>query len=210
MNPLQPPITIIIVFIIIQLTLNQKANGQGIIKQMGFKSGLNVSHMSNTDDDIPRVRFNLGAYYRMPISKRFYFVPELLFQARGAKIEPDFSEPAPNVNILSLDTPALIRYTFRSQNGWMVTSGPNVSFAFRTRVNNDRSGDDRLSASISEIINTVTFGWIGEVGYKWPSSITKGSFLVTMRYKRGITSQFVDDPDNTINDIFSVNLGFEF
>lgn len=191
------------------ILLHVKADAQSLIDRMGFRSGLNVSHMGNIDLVKPRVRFNLGTYYRLPLNKRFYFVPELLFQARGSKVEPIGRRPTPNVNILSMDTPALVRYTFSRDNGWMVTSGPNVSYAFRSRVNTKVDGEKR-SAGFSEVINTVTFGWIGEVGYKWPSSIFKGSFLVTMRYKKGITSQVVNDPDNAVNNLFSVNAGFEF
>ena len=172
----------------------------------GLKSGLNVTFISEASGDEARNRFNLGTSYRLKLVKSLYFAPELVFQARGAKFSSGFLFPPINLNIMSIDTPALFRYTFARKNGWMFTSGPNISFAFRTRASIRNEGQT-ISTSASEFTNTVTFGWIGDIGYRIPA--LNGAFILAMRYKRGLSAQF-EDSDGAKNDIFSVNVGFEF
>jgi len=171
----------------------------------GFKSGLNITFLSEFTGDQQRNRFNLGLSYRTPLVQSLYFVPELLFQSRGSEIDTFLLPPA-NLNILSLDTPALIRYTFARKHRWMFTTGPNVSFAFRSRASVTQ-GNQTVSVGLSELTNTVTFGWIGDVGYSIPAF--NGAFILGMRYKRGLSAQF-EESNGAKNDIFSINLAFEF
>jgi len=172
----------------------------------GFKSGLNVTYITKASGDDPRTRFNLGVSYRVPLLSHLNFVPELLFQARGTKIEGRLRIPPIDWNILSLDTPALFRYTFARKHKWMFTTGPNVSYVFRSRVSATR-GNQSVSIGVSDVTKTVTFGWIGDLGYRIPAF--NGAFILGIRYNRGVTAQFKDSIGEK-NDVFSVNVGFEF
>lgn len=172
----------------------------------GFKSGLNVTYITKASGDNPRKRFNLGVSYRVPLLSHLHFVPELLFQARGTEIEGSFQSPPIDWNILSLDTPALFRYTFARKHRWMVTSGPNVSYVFRSRISATQ-GNQSVSIGVSDVTKTVIFGWIGDVGYSIPAF--NGAFVLGIRYNRGLGAQFKDS-NGEKNDIFSVNIGFEF
>ena len=95
----------------------ERVHAQLQIEKWGIKSGYNLSFFAEEVNVQPRHRFNIGLSHRTRLLPHFYFVPELIFQARGAKSEEFSNDIFITNNILSLDTPALFRYTFARDHG---------------------------------------------------------------------------------------------
>jgi len=191
---------------IVTINFSQHTYAQSKLDGLGIKSGYNLSFFANNPDDLPRHRFNLGFSYRLKLLNKFYFVPELLFHARGARSSGlPFNIVIKN-NILSLDTPFLFRYTFARKQGWIFSSGPNMSFAFKSSATLTQDNESK-NIDLDDMTNIVTFGWIADIGYKF--KVFEKSFVISSRFKKDLSAQF-ENSDGLKNNIFSLMLSLEF
>jgi len=190
-----------------------------LLKNVGIHSGTNVSFLTNSPGEEAQIRYNAGIYYRQNITRALKLIPGLSLQARGVDLGTLFLVPTQeglltaeaSIKILSVDTPILVRYTFaRPDRGWMLSSGPNFSFVANSNMSvtvstrNETVSDQN---GIGDITNTVTYGWIGDLGYKFPAF--GSSFVLSMRFKKEFSAQFINSA-GAKNNVFSAILGFEF
>lgn len=209
----------IILAVVIWLAILPGHSQGQLLDKLAIRSGTNVSFLTNSPGENAMVKYNVGMYYRKNITSNITLIPELSLLARGVDFGTLFVQPTfaglltadASIDILSIDTPVLVRYTFgRPDRGWMLSSGPNVSFVINSDMNvkiSDQNQNITQTDDISDITNTTTFGWVWDAGYKIRAF--GGGFIIGARFKKDFSAQF-DDSDGAKNNVFSALLSFEF
>jgi hypothetical protein len=97
---------------------------------LGIKAGANLNSLSSsssvgTDPHKPNVGFHLGFFGEFRLKEKFYLIPELQFNQRGAAIN-NAQNSNERVNLNYIDLPILLSYQPIKQIN--IDLGPNVSF----------------------------------------------------------------------------------
>ena len=103
--------------------------------RIGLKGGLNVSNFTGGDFGSLKnkaiVAYHLGTYVNIKVGA-ISLQPELLISSQGAKL--DSATGSENWKVTYLAVPVMLKY--RTESGFYVEGGPQVSFKLSEDINN--------------------------------------------------------------------------
>lgn len=173
--------------------------------QFGFKSGLNLSTISNVSygSDYNRTAyFNIGITTRLNLSRRFYFSPQLLFSEKGTSLLliPSGTMRM-HLNYLSMP----LYFGFKLTKAIAIQAGPEIAYLI---IANDKS-----SGSSSNDVTDLHNRW--ELGLSTGLNIQLGKQLFSeLLFNYGLTnvrpSYSASFPATGRNNLLQINLGYYF
>jgi hypothetical protein len=166
----------------------------------GIRGGLNLSTLTNIDDNSMKSDFYVGGLIEMKFNKYFTLQPEITYSRQGSEgreYYPDsnsFENTKYELNYVTLG--AVAKFNFGGQ-GFHVLAGPSVDI--KTSDNFGRFGYDPIGTD---------FAFVGGIGYSLPNGLT-----FEARFKQG----FIDiygydgiDYDDYYYDQVILNQVFQF
>ncbi len=206
---------IILVFLVSNLQ-SQEIKKEKSKAYFGFKAGFNVLKSTKNDYSNYNFGYQLGTTYTIPMSTKFTFQPELLFQSIGGKFK--YKNQFSNSNSTTfeekirnsyLQIPLLFKYSISKKVD--IDFGPNMAFII-SAINN--------STYYREIDGQTTVSYITEKGTKYYKKINFGINLGTnysisdTMYAGFRYTLFVDTYqtlESTLNNsVFAFSLGYNF
>ncbi|WKL46773.1 porin family protein [Flavobacterium pectinovorum] len=176
----------------------------------GLRGGLNLSRLTNIDDNGLKSDFYAGGLVAIKFNRYFTLQPELTFSRQGSEgryyseQNPDFGTRTKyELNYLSLD--AVAKFHFGGQ-GFHILAGPSADF--KTSDNFGRYGFDPID---------FDFSIIAGVGYSLPNGLT-----FEARFKQGFIDIYgydgieYDNDDNyyyedlILNQVFQIGISYTF
>ena len=176
----------------------------------GLRGGLNLSKLSNIDDNGLKSGFYAGGFVAIKFNKYFTLQPEITYSQQGSEgryyndQNPDFGTPAKyELNYLSLD--AVAKFHFGGQ-GFHILAGPSADF--KTSDNFGRYNFNPID---------FDFSVIAGIGYSLPNGLT-----FEARFKQGLIDIYgydgldYDDNDNyyyedlILNQVFQIGISYTF
>jgi len=166
----------------------------------GLRGGLNLSTLTNIDDNSMKSDFYVGGLVEIKFNKYFTLQPEITYSRQGSEgreyyYDTDSFENAKyELNYVTLG--AVAKFNFGGQ-GFHVLAGPSVDI--KTSDNFGRFGYDPIGTD---------FSFVGGIGYSLPNGLT-----FEARFKQG----FIDiygydgiDYDDYYYDQVILNQVFQF
>lgn len=176
----------------------------------GLRGGLNLSRLTNIDDNGLKSDFYAGGLVAIKFNKYFTLQPELTYSRQGSEgryyseQNPDFGTRTKyELNYLSLD--AVAKFHFGGQ-GFHILAGPSADF--KTSDNFGRYDFDPID---------FDFSIIAGVGYSLPNGLT-----FEARFKQGFVDIYgydgleYDNDDNyyyedlILNQVFQIGISYTF
>ena len=173
----------------------------------GLRGGLNLSRLTNIDDNGLKSDFYVGGFVAIKFNKFFTLQPELTYSRQGSEgryydINDNYYSTKYELNYLSLD--AVAKFHFNG-SGFHVLVGPSADF--KTSDNFDQYGFDPIDFDLS---------LVGGVGYTLPNGLT-----FEARIKQGLIDIYgydgiYDDNNNgnydevILNQVFQIGISYTF
>jgi hypothetical protein len=175
----------------------------------GLRGGLNLSRLSNIDDNGLKSDFYVGGLVDIKFNKFFTLQPEITYSKQGSEgryfddQNPNFGTPAKyELDYLSLG--AVAKFNFGGR-GFHILAGPSADF--KTSDNFGRYGFDPID---------FDFSIVAGLGYTLPNGLT-----FEARFKQGLIDIYgydgVDyDDDNyyyndlILNQVFQIGISYTF
>jgi len=191
----------------------------------GIKGGLNIANIQGDDwgESDPLVGACVGIFTSIGINDVFSLQPEVLFTMKGAKT--DYS---PYFLLIEKDTlyyiefPFLAKFTLPNESNVHLSLYGGLSLGFLLGTKYELKGVDAILVANMLGVNTEgTFEDLGlntspfELGFVFGAGIshdlTKGAFIVDMRYNIGMTDILDVTPAfDAKNGVFSIMTGYAF
>jgi hypothetical protein len=173
----------------------------------GLKGGLNLSRLTNIDDNGLKSDFYVGGFVAIKFNKFFTLQPELTYSRQGSEgryydINDNYYSTKYELNYLSLD--AVAKFHFNG-SGFHILAGPSADF--KTSDNFNQYGFDPIDFDLS---------LVGGVGYTLPNGLT-----FEARIKQGLIDIYgydgiYDDNENgnydevILNQVFQIGISYTF
>lgn len=138
----------------------------------GIKGGLNFSSLSTdgNDDKNLKMGFTAGVFTKIPVSESFAIQPELLYSAKGIKLNYDESAIADGdtkFNLNYIDVP--VKLVFNLSEDFEFQFGPYVSYLINANTDTDAEffgGDYDSSDELDrDHFNTIDYGLTAGLGF---------------------------------------------
>ena len=139
----------------------------------GIRGGLNLSTLTNIDDNSMKSDFYVGGLIEMKFNKYFTLQPEITYSRQGSEgreyyVDSDsFENTKYELNYVTLG--AVAKFNFGGQ-GFHVLAGPSLDI--KTSDNFGRYGYDPIGTD---------FSFVGGIGYSLPNGLT-----FEARFKQGL------------------------
>ncbi len=162
-------ITLIVFVLFIGLTTSQAQ----LKVSPGIRGGLNLSTLTNIDDNSMKSDFYVGGLVEMKFNKYFTLQPEITYSRQGSEgreyyVDSDsFENTKYELNYVTLG--AVAKFNFGGQ-GFHVLAGPSLDI--KTSDNFGRYGYDPIGTD---------FSFVGGIGYSLPNGLT-----FEARFKQGL------------------------
>lgn len=173
----------------------------------GLRGGLNLSRLTNIDDNGLKSDFYVGGFVAIKFNKFFTLQPELTYSRQGSEgryydINDNYYSTKYELNYLSLD--AVAKFHFNG-SGFHILAGPSADF--KTSDNFNQYGFDPIDFDLS---------LVGGVGYTLPNGLT-----FEARIKQGLIDIYgydgiYDDNENgnydevILNQVFQIGISYTF
>jgi hypothetical protein len=164
--------------------------------QIGIKGGVNVSNFVgssfNNVDKKALIGFHGGGFLNLLFGDNFSIQPEAVFSSQGAKFTN--AGTSQNVKVSYLSIPVLLK--FRTDGGFYVEAGPQVSFKLSENVPNQ---------SVNNFAKNLDLAFDAGLGYHGASGLGVGARYVVGLSKVGnFDKTDVQDPNfkNSVAQIF--------
>ena len=138
----------------------------------GIKGGINFSSLSTdgNDDKNLKMGFNAGVFTKIPVSESFAIQPELLYSAKGIKLNYDESAIADGetkFNLNYIDVP--VKLVFNLSEDFEFQFGPYVSYLINANTDTDAEFFGGEFDSNDELdrdhFNTLDYGLTAGLGF---------------------------------------------
>lgn len=173
----------------------------------GLRGGLNLSRLTNIDDNGLKSDFYVGGFVAIKFNKFFTLQPELTYSRQGSEgryydINDNYYSTKYELNYLSLD--AVAKFHFNGSS-FHILAGPSADF--KTSDNFNQYGFDPIDFDLS---------LVGGVGYTLPNGLT-----FEARIKQGLIDIYgydgiYDDNENgnydevILNQVFQIGISYTF
>lgn len=168
---------------------------------IGPKAGLNVTNISNIDDNKNKISFLVGGFVEWKVSDFFAVQPELLYSRQGYRWKNNGTKGKFRVNYLNIPILAKL-YVL---DGLSVDLGPQLGIALNGKnkwKNNGHTEKDKFKH-----LNTVEVSFALGLSYNWDH------FMFSARYNLGL-SNVIDKGYNHVgnnkNHVFQLSVGYRF
>ncbi|MFE3868985.1 porin family protein [Flavobacterium sp. LS2P90] len=169
----------------------------------GVKGGLNVSSVTNTDQDglnsKSLIGFNLGFFGEFMISDKFAIQPELLYSAQGVKLESGGDDGDLKLDYINI--PIMAKYYVA--NTFSLEFGPQIGFLVSAKAKSGGVSED-IKDQVKSTDVSLGFG---------ASYYFAEKFMLGARYNLGLTriqeDLFLGESESK-NSVFQVSLGYKF
>lgn len=172
----------------------------------GLKGGMNISNMSadpqELEDGDSLKSFAFGAWYGLPLNRRFTFQPEAFYSVKGdAETVDGFTS---STKVSYLDVPVLAKMGFM-HGGSVQPSlfvGPSVALNLSAKSKFEGEGSD-IEVDVKDQMNTFDVGLVVGGGVDIP--VGRRNFGLELRYSKGLTNAAGDDANgDATNDVIAV------
>jgi hypothetical protein len=169
----------------------------------GVKGGLNVSSITNSDQDGVNskslIGFHVGFFGEFMISDKFAIQPELLYSAQGVKLE--FAGDNGDLKLDYINIPVMAKYYVA--DAFSLELGPQIGFLVSAKA---KSGG--VSEDIKDQVKStdVSLGFGGTYYFA-------EKFMLGARYNLGLTRIQKDlspGESESKNSVFQISVGYKF
>jgi opacity protein-like surface antigen len=172
--------------------------------QFGLKGGYYASthyNWYNSGSDEPdldsyRPGFTAGAFLSVPLAKRIYLQPELLYAQKGTTLKSyqGNSDLTLKSTVGTVDLPVLVRVGLGKRNQFLLELGPQGSWVARNRDFVEVSdGADTGKNTSPRDLNRVRLGYAAGLGYAFANGLRVGlrsSSDFTPVYREGASRSY--------------------
>ena len=166
---------------------------------LGFKGGLNVSHLNSNGADEwgSRLGFHAGILAHIHVDPNWAVQPELLYSSQGTKYTITNGEHDLHLDYVNI--PVLLQYMF--SNGFRVETGPQLGFLVNVK---DRHNGNETGIFTSDDFKSVDFAWSAGLGY-----VGSKGLGIDARYNFGLSN--INDAGSNVlhNSVFQVGLFYQ-
>ncbi len=185
---------------------------------IGIKGGLNLSSLTTdgSDDKNLNLGIHVGVFDKIPISESFSFQPELLYSAKGMRMNYDESLMADgdtNFNLHYLDLP--LKLVYNLSDDFEFQFGPYVGYLIAAKVDTDAKFMDSFEIdSNSELdrenFNTIDYGLTAGIGFDFNPLVVGANYNLGLNQvaKKGKAPEKV--LNNAKNSVIQVYVGIKF
>lgn len=182
--------------------------------EFGVKGGLNISNLTEAQDNKTRINFHIGALAEFKINENFSIQPELMYSRQGitgSTREGDMDMVYDVEAVFKLDylnLPIMAKYYIKE--GFSIQAGPQIGLIVTAKYEEETTGMGMNMTVIEDIksgIKTVDFGLNFGLGYELPVGV-----FFDARYNVGLTGIFKDIEDSVkpLNRVFQLSVGYKF
>lgn len=186
----------------------------------GLKVGINFSNISEKEtgfDYRNRTGFHIGGLVQIPLSKKFFLQPELMYSTQGSNAEIPEEETRLKMKMDYLTIPIMVKYNvFKRFN---IEAGPQIGFLLSSKITAEYQDpdvifDDGFTLDDKEYKNTIDLSLGLGASYDWTSNFSTG-----IRYNLGISNvyrkgkEIIDDDGaygSSHNGVFQLSVGYKF
>ena len=169
----------------------------------GVKGGLNVSTITNADQDGVNskslIGFHVGFFGEFMISDQFAIQPELLYSAQGVKLEADGEKGDLKLDYINI--PVMAKYYVA--DAFSLEFGPQIGFLVSAKAKSGGVSED-IKDEVKSTDVSLGFG----VGYYFAEK-----FMLGARYNLGLTRVQEDlfpGESESKNSVFQISVGYKF
>lgn len=169
----------------------------------GVKGGLNISSISNIDDDginkDPLIGFHIGFFGEFMISDQFAIQPELLYSTQGVKA--NFEGEKADFKLDYINVPIMAKYYVA--DAFSLELGPQIGFLVSADAESDGVSVD-IKDETKSVDVSLGFG---------ASYIFAENFMLGVRYNLGLTQVQEDvfpGDSEWKNSVFQISVGYKF
>ena len=174
--------TTIKIAVIAMMVMSLRISAQKSFFELGFKAGLNLNHISNSDSSFYEFQklkqdFLFGIFTQFRISDILTLQPELMYSQQGGFIDIE-SVKYDGADYNYFNIPLILK-TYPSENGFNIHGGPQIGFL----ISGSRYYSYKdINVDISEELNPLDFSVGLGLGYDTEN------FVFEARYNFGINS----------------------
>lgn len=174
--------------------------------KIGFKTGLNLNHVSTNDDELKhelagRASVHLGLIADFELSKTWSFQPQLLFSGRGAKLAHGDHEDVFAFN--SLELPLNVVYKKEASKGFFFGFGPSFGYNLSGKIKEDHDSEDIQFGNKEGEIKRFDVGMNALVGYQFSNR-----FFVSSNYALGLSNWNNTNTSTWRNNLLGISVGY--
>ena len=169
----------------------------------GVKGGLNISSLSNIDEDgvnkDPLIGFHVGFFGEFMISDKFAIQPELLYSSQGVKFDSEGEKAEIKLDYINI--PIMAKYYVA--DAFSLELGPQIGFLVSSDLESGGVSVD-LKDETKSIDVSLGFG----ASYNFAEN-----FMFGARYNLGLTRVQEDlspGESESKNSVFQISLGYKF
>jgi len=169
----------------------------------GVKAGLNISSLSNIDEDgvnkDPLIGFHVGFFGEFMISDKFAIQPELLYSSQGVKFDSEGEKAEIKLDYINI--PIMAKYYVA--DAFSLELGPQIGFLVSSDLESGGVSVD-LKDETKSIDVSLGFG----ASYNFAEN-----FMFGARYNLGLTRVQEDlspGESESKNSVFQISLGYKF
>ncbi|HKL34464.1 MAG TPA: porin family protein [Tangfeifania sp.] len=186
--------------------------------RFGFKGGLNLSNMTveGNDDSNLKAGFHAGVFNKIGITESFSIQPELLYSAKGFKLNYDESAIADGetqFNLNYIDLP--VKLVFNLSRDFEFQLGPYFSYLAGANVDTDAEVLEFFNIDSTDELDRENFNAF-EVGLTGGLGFTIDPLVFGFNYNLGLTQVAKDDEPTEVmlgdakNTVIQVYAGILF
>jgi hypothetical protein len=169
----------------------------------GVKGGLNVSSITNADQDGVNskslIGFHAGFFGEFMISDKFAIQPEVLYSTQGVKL--DFEGDKGDLKLDYINIPVMAKYYVADT--FSLELGPQIGFLVSAKAKSGGVSED-IKDQVKSTDVSLGFG---------ASYYFAEKFMLGARYNLGLTQMQKDlatGESQSKNSVFQVSLGYKF
>lgn len=188
--------------------------------RFGLKAGINISNIyenSTGFENNSKLGFMIGGLVQIPVSKKLFIQPELLYSMQGSNATIPEEETKLNMKMSYLNIPIMFKYNV--YNRLFVEVGPQIGLLLTSKITADYQDedaifDDGLTFDDKEFKNNIDFSIGVGASYDFTKNIFAGvryNIGVSNVYKKGMEIIDDDGPYGTSrNGVWQVSVGYKF
>lgn len=188
--------------------------------RFGVKAGINFANIYEKETGFDygnRTGIHFGGMVQIPISKKLFLQPELVYSMQGSNADIPEEETRLKMKMDYLTVPLIVKYNvFKRFN---VEAGPQIGFLLNSKITAEYQDpdvifDDGFTLDDKEYKNTIDCSVALGASYDFTSNIFAG-----IRYNVGISNVYKKDKEiidddgtygNSHNGVFQLSVGYKF
>ncbi|MCK9452342.1 MAG: PorT family protein [Bacteroidales bacterium] len=181
--------------------------------EKGIKGGVNLASLSvdNNNDKNLKVGLHAGFFAKFPITSALAIQPELLYSAKGIKLnydESNFADGSSKFNLNYIDIP--VKLVFNLSDDFSFHLGPYFSFLLNANVVTDAEvldfwDIDSVDDLDTDRFNTFDYGFVGGLEFNLKPVVLGFSYnlgLNQVAKDKDLAYDIIGDAKNSVIQVF--------